>query len=491
MRFKNRSKSLIWTTVIVSMFFFAIFFMDFFTNIEKFILSSEEGMYGDWPQELRFYSNIEYQVFTLKEVPYHHPYISTGGSTLLFSNPQTSVLSPVNLFLPFVSIYNFFIFHVIYHYIIAILGIVLIRKYFKLPYFAIFPMFFLFGFNGRILSNYYVGHSMYITYLYFPLFFYFYLCLFKKRKSVTLYAASTAFIMTMIFFGGGIYLICFIILFFLFDAFLIIINILRRGNFKNRPVQKVFHSIFPPIRNMTIIMIFFLLFSAVKLLPALHSYAKYDPFLWVEKVTGYKNTLFFLETFYQSGLGSSIPFKEIWREEAYNFIGIEASILAVISIFYLLFIAKNIVLKRLVIIGFVFSILSFRDIYYSLFGFLPIFRGVRVHSRAAFITIAVLALLVPVSINHILLRFKASRKLREITMLIVGLGIFLRLYTESKKWMVPSETQLTLNVALGGGNGGGIEQYFYMGLVISIISILGVAAFLIFQKRKPFNNLNF
>jgi len=351
-------------------------------------------------------------------------------------------------------------------------------------------MFFLFGFNGRILSNYYIGQSMYITYLYFPLFFYSYLCLFKKRKFVTFYAASTAFIMTMIFFGGGVYLNCFIILFFLFDVFLMVINILKRGKFINSPVQ-IITSIFPPIRNITITMIFFMLFSAVKLLPALNSFAKYDPSPWRGRVMGYKNILFFLETFYQSGLGSSIPFKELWLEEAYNFIGIEASILAVLSIFYFLFIAKNTTIKRLTIIGLTFIILSFRDIYYSLFGFLPILRGVRVHSRCVFITIAILALLVPISINHILLRFKASRKLREITMLIVGVGIFLRLYTESKKWMVPSETQFIPNILLGRGNGGGIEQYFYIGLVISILSTLGVVAFLIFQKRKSLNNLKF
>ena len=439
---------------------------------------------GDWGQELIFYANIKHQVFNLKQVPYHHPYI-INRSNALFSNPQTSVLSPVNLLLPFVSIYNFFIFHVSFHYIIAILGIILLRRYFKLPYFAILPMFFLFGFNGRILSNYYIGHSMFITYMYFPLFLYFYLNLIEKRKYVTLYAALTALIMTMIFFGGGIYLINWIILFFLFDVLMVVINILKKkGKYINHPRQ-IITNIFPPIRNILFTIIFFVLFSAIKLLPVLASFGKYDPSS--VRITGYKNILFFLQTFYRSGLGSSIPFKELWLEEAYNFIGIEAFILAMLSLCYSLSVAKITIVKRLAIIGIIFSILSFGDIFYDVFGFIPLLRGVRVHSRFVFITIAILALLVPISINHVLLRLKASIKLREITMLIVGVGIFLRLYKESTKWMVATKEQFIPNILLSQGNGGGIEQYFYIGLAISSLSMLGVVAFLIFQKRKSLN----
>jgi len=149
-----------------------------------------------------------------------------------------------------------------------------------------------------------------------------------------------------------------------------------------------------------------------------------------------------------------------------------------------LFLAKVPTIKRLAIIGIVFSILSFGDIFHDLFGFLPLLRGVRVHGRFVFITIGILAVLIPISINHALLRLKASIKLREITMLVVGVGIFLRLYTESKKWMIPTEAQFDYNILLSSGNGGGIEPYFYIGLVISSISLLGVGAFLILQRCK-------
>ena len=368
---------------------------------------------------------------------------------------------------------------------IAILGLILLIRYFKLPYFALFPMFFLFGFNGRILSNYYVGHSMFITYSYLPLLLYFYLRLIEHRKFVTLYAALTAFIMTMIFFEGGIHFINWIILFFFFDVFIIVINIIKKkGKHINHPLQTI-TDVFPPVRNIIITLIFFGLFSAVKLLPVLYSFGKYNPSSL--RINGYKNILFFLETFYQTGLGSLIPFKELWLEEAYNFIGIEVFILALLSIFYSMFMAKVETTKRLAIIAIVFSILSFGDIYYHLFGFIPILQGERVHSRFVFITLAILALLVPFSINHVLLRLKATITLREIMMLIIGLGIFLRLFKEARKWMVTSKGQFTPNIILFQGNGGGIEKYFYIGLIISSLSILGVGVYLIFQKIKTHN----
>jgi hypothetical protein len=149
-----------------------------------------------------------------------------------------------------------------------------------------------------------------------------------------------------------------------------------------------------------------------------------------------------------------------------------------------LFLAKAATLKRLAIIGIIFCILSFGDIYYKLFGFLPQLRGVRVHSRFVFMTLGILALLIPVFINHVLLRFKASVKFREIAMLLVGAAIYLRLYMESKKWMVRAKLQFIPDVLTCNGNGDGIAKYFYIGLAISSLSILGVLAFLLFQKRK-------
>jgi len=478
---KKSPKFLLWLTVIGLIILFIIFFLNFFINIEKFIRTSRADMVRDWGQQLIFYGNIKHQVFTLKKVPYHHPYI-INGSDVLFSNPQTSVLAPVNLLLPFTSIYHFFIFHLSYHYIIAIIGLILIRKFFKLPYFALFPMFFLFGLNGRILSNYYIGHTMFITYLYFPLLLYLYFCLIEKRRFVTLYAASTALVLTLVFFEGGIYFFNWMMLFFFFDILLVVINILiNKTNYISQP-QHVLTNIFIPVRNIIMTIIFVVLFSAIKLLPVLYSFRKYNPSFW--RVLGYKNILFFFQTFYQPGLGSAVPFKELWFCEAYNFIGIEAFILALLSIFYSLFIVKNSNIKRLAIIGITFSILSFGDIYYDLFGSLPILKGIRVHSRFTFITLAILAILIPYSINHFLLRVKASRKLREIVMLMVGSGFFLRLYIETKKWMIPSETQFDLSILLSKGNGGGIEQYFYIGLAITILSILGTTTFVVYQKRK-------
>jgi len=476
---KKRPKSLLWVAIFVSILFFSTFFMDFFTNIEKFIKNS--WWRTEWRQEITCYANIKHQIFNIKQFPYYSP-VETYGTDTLFANPETSVLSPINLLLPFVSIYNFFIYHVCFHYIIALLGIILLRKYFKLPYLAILPMFFLLGFNGRILSNYYMGHSMFITYLYFPLLLYFYLNLMEQRKNVTLYAALTAFTMTMIFYEGGVHTINWIILFFFFDLLIIVINILKRkGKYINHPRQ-VITNLFPPIRNVIITFIFFVLFSAIKLLPVMASFGKWNPSRW--RITGYKNIIFFLQTFYQSELGSLIHWKELNIEEGYNFIGIEASLLAILSICYALFLAKVPTIKKLAIIGIILSILSFGDIFHDLFGSIPVLRGERVSSRFIFITIALLALLIPISINHVLLRLKASLKLREITMLLVGIGIFLRLYYESKKWMIASETQFDPYIPLSWRHGGGIEPHFFIGLAISSLSILGVVVFLLFQKRR-------
>lgn len=478
----KNSKYFLWGAVIAAIFFFVIFFRDYFFNIEKFILSYIE--LSDWEEELIFYSNIKYQLFNLGQVPYYHPYL-INMSNALFSNPQTAVLSPVNLLLPFVSIYNFFIFHLSYHYLIAIFGLVLLRRYFKLPFLAILPAFFLLGFNGRILSKYYVGHNMFITFLYFPLVLYLYFCLIKQRKLTIKYSALLAFVMTLVFFEGGIYFFIWLTLFFFFDMAIVAISILReKRKYVLQPLAR-YTDIFFPIRNITLTFAFFVLFSSIKLLPVLASFGEYNPSL--TRLEGYRNILFFLQTFYQPGLGSSIPFKELWLQEAYNFIGIEASILAVLSFFYFLFLAKVTILKRLAIAGIIFCILSFGDIYYKLFGFFPFLQGARVHNRFVFMTIGILALLIPLSINHVLLRLKASIKIREIVMLILGVGVFLRLYSESKKWMVKTEGQFVPNILLSDRNGGGIEKYFYIGLIISGLSMIGVLAIHIFQKRKSLN----
>lgn len=458
---QKKPRNMLLLVLIFCMGFYLLFFYPYFLKIERYILSYRT----DWLKELSYYLNIKHQIFDLKQFPHYSPY-KYQGSNALFANPETSILTPINLLLPLVSLYNFFIFHLSIHYIYSLIGFILLRKILNLPFFSILIMFVLFGLNGRILSNYLVGHSMFITFMWLPLLLYFYLSFMKGEIKNVLFSSSiSAFVMTMIFFEGGVHLINWILLFFIFDM------ILTAGIVFFKEKRVAIKEIVKPLQYYIGTIALFSLFSAVKTLPTWYIYwNNYSP----DIIGGYKSTSFFLQSFYKSGLGVSTPFKELWREEAYNFIGKTAFILSGFALIQSIFFNKDLLIKRLAIIAIIFMVLSFSNNYSFLFGNIPLLSAERVGSRFVFISIALLSLLVPLSLTKILSSMHCSRGVQELVMLVLGILIYIQLFLESREWMLnirqqfnpPTLVSSTYQISKI------YELYFYAGLFISLLALL-------------------
>lgn len=81
------------------------------------------------------------------------------------------VTTPQMLILPLISAEKFIFLDLLLHYTIATLGLLYLRKKFKLSLIAYLFLFFLFNFNGYIQAHYMVGHVTWAGYFLFPWFF--------------------------------------------------------------------------------------------------------------------------------------------------------------------------------------------------------------------------------------------------------------------------------------------------------------------------------
>lgn len=450
--------------------FYILFFFDYFLNIEKYLLP-----HFDWIKRLRFYADVKHQIFTLRQFPHYHTYYFKG-TNVLFANAEESVLTPVNLLLPFVSLYHFFIYHLSIHYLCALVGFVLLRKLFNLPYFSILVMFVIFGFNGRILSNYYVGHAGFITYMWLPLLFYFYFSFMRSLTRTLFYASATALTMTMIFFEGGVHLINWILLLFIGDGVLIVGGaIIQRGGTSARRIGA-------PLRFWVVTLLLFTGLSALKLFPVCYTWGGMQ---FVGGGLGYRDICFFAQTFYQSGLGSSIPFKEFWLQEAYNYIGMGASLLAIAALVYALFMQGDALVRRIAILALLFLVFSMDTIYISIFGHVPVVQQERAPTRFVFIALALISVLIPIFLSRVMERLKIAASIRELLMLFIGATVYCRLFLESRKWMVIGTHFIDPQIRLSPRweVPAGYLFYFHTGLIVSIATVILLITIAIVHHR--------
>jgi len=435
----TRSQFIGLLTIAVSVLLFAVFFYEFFADIEAIILTSP----ADWEKELKYYANIKHQLFVLHQFPHVLPYVLLD-TPVLFANPETSVLSPVNLLLPIVSKYNFFCYHLGLHYLVALAGFVAIGRQYKLPHFAVLFMFLFFGFNGRILSNYYVGHTMFVAYFWLPLLFYCYFSLLQSRKHLLRYSLYSSLIMAMMFFEGGVHIVTWALLFLSFDVVLaFLMEFPRQMRELGVKGLRMFKVDTQPLFFLGLTVALFFLLSAIKILPGLFVYQNYQPL----KVSGYISLWKFLETFFVSGLGSDIAVplegfaggKELWREEGYNFIGLTGSLLAVLALGQAIIFSRDATARRMALLVLVFAVLSFGEVYYSFFGNIPILKNERVGSRFVFMSLALLAILIPIAVEAVLGKIRLKRGAINAVFLLLSLVLFAELYQESRLWFLHSD----------------------------------------------------
>jgi len=444
--------------LILSAILFAVFFFNYFNDIQRFLLS-----HNDWLKRLRFYADVKHQVFTLGQFPHYHPY-SFKGTNVLFANAEESVLTPINLLLPFMSLYHFFIYHLTLHYLAALIGFALLRRLLGLPYFSILLMFVVFGFNGRILSNYYVGHAGFITVMWIPLLLYFYLSYLLRGERLLFHCTASALIMTLIFFEGGVHVINWLLAMFACDAILIL-----GGSFFDwrRGVHGAFRSV---ARFWGLTLPLFLGLSAIKIFPCVSVWGGMQ---FIGGGVGYQNLIFFAQTFYQRGLGTIIPFKEFWLQEAYNYVGSVASVLAVISMAYSLCGGRDAVMRRFALISILFLIFSIGRNYLDIFGHFPLLGQERAPTRFIFVVMAIWSLLIPGAVDEIMRRLKFGAVVQEMVMCVLGLAIYGQLFSESRHWMVVRE-QLAPEMMLSGRYElpAAYQRIFYAGLAVTAVTIV-------------------
>ena len=202
---------------------------------------------------------------------------------------------------------------------------------------------------------------------------------------------------------------------------------------------------------------------------------------------GYRDPLFFAQTFFQQGLGSTIPFKEFWLQEAYNYIGSIASILGVIAILYSLCIGREPLLRRLAVLIIIFLIFSMGRVYISVFEHIPFLSQQRAPTRFVFISLGLLSILIPLAFNEIMERLKIVGSMREGAMLIISLAIYWQLFSESRKWMVVAQKPLELGLKLSSRYElpHAYRLCFYSGIAVSVATaIVLVTAALICHRRS-------
>jgi hypothetical protein len=102
-------------------------------------------------------------------LPLHMPDSSAlRGVTDRFMSIPDVVLSPQVLLMRFMDVGTFVLVDTLFLYTLGVLGLLWLRKHFKLGLLPYAALFFLFNFNGHILTHYSIGHITWAGYFLFP-----------------------------------------------------------------------------------------------------------------------------------------------------------------------------------------------------------------------------------------------------------------------------------------------------------------------------------
>lgn len=200
---------------------------------------------GDWDQHF-FYNAVPREtMLKFHQIPLWNPYYC-GGNVLL-AHPESVWLSPMFLLVLIFGTVIGLKIQILIHLIIGMFGMFLLSKYYKMGKYSSYMPSIIFMLSTWYVSRMMVGHSLYMTMVYLPYIFLFYLKSFKKIK----YAIVSALILAIVFFGGGTYPFVFTLLFLGFFSLF-------------RAIKK---KSIVPFKSLIIIIILTLLFGAVKFLP--------------------------------------------------------------------------------------------------------------------------------------------------------------------------------------------------------------------------------
>ena len=136
-------------------------------------------------------------------LPLHMPDASAlRGFTDRFMALPDVILSPQIILLRWLSVGDFVLVHTWLLYAIGFLGLFVLKQHLQLSLFSFTWLFFLFNFNGHILSHYSVGHVTWGGYFLFPWFIWLIFCLLGGEKDWT-WVTRMAVLLFVIFLQGS------------------------------------------------------------------------------------------------------------------------------------------------------------------------------------------------------------------------------------------------------------------------------------------------
>jgi len=165
-------------------------------------------------------------------LPLHMPDASAlRGVTDRFMALPDVILSPQIILLRWLSVGDFILVHTWLLFSAGFIGLFAIKKHFQLSLFSFTWLFFLFFFNGHILSHFSVGHITWGGYFLFSWFIWLVFCLLDGERSWA-WVGRTAFLLFFIFLQGSFHQFVWCVMFLAILAvtkFSVLIPILKAG----------------------------------------------------------------------------------------------------------------------------------------------------------------------------------------------------------------------------------------------------------------------
>src|SRR5271157_5487094 len=129
--------------------------------------------------------------------------VALDAPTDRFLSVPNTFIGPTVIFLNFLNIPNFIIFQTFLMFAVGFTGLLALRNQLKLSPFAFTILFFLFNFNGHILSHYSVGHFSWNSYFLLAWFAVLIIEMLQKKRVGWAWVTEMTLVMFLIFLQGA------------------------------------------------------------------------------------------------------------------------------------------------------------------------------------------------------------------------------------------------------------------------------------------------
>ncbi|MBC8495029.1 hypothetical protein H8D36_02650 [archaeon] len=369
---------------------------------------------GDWDQHLFFHESPRKSILEFQQIPLWTAHYCAGNISL--AHPESPFLTPMYLFIViFGSIIGIKIQIIVYLFI-GMVGMYLLSKHYNLKgTLALIPPIIFMG-SSVFSAHIYSGVTMWFSMAFFPFIFLFFLKSYEKPKFIFL----SGLFFALIIFSGASYP------FLVFSLFIMIYAIIDAITLRN----------FKPIKMVIILLILFVLISAIKFIPEasfINERASEDG-NWKRPGNAGYTVSTFLESLtvspekIDSGSYEEIinGIKHSWFDNT-QYISILGLVLAIIG---MIFFIKNKQYLPLFITLIIFIIISFGEIkFFNLWGLLhklPFYSSMNAPPRVNMILVFILAIFAGKGLQE-LPRFIRSKKMNYIINLIVVIALIVNL----------------------------------------------------------------